>query len=141
MSRDYILDARSCVGNWALWWGPESKGYVCCLLDAGLYTLKAASSHRETDIPVHRSIARRMVSYHVRWEKLHEVGVGIYEAQRGKRPKVRLPENHRSAKLPDGYVVYTCPDCNGDGESRICNGKCMRCLSTGGLLVDPLEER
>ena len=84
----YILDARSCVGNCALWWGPDGKGYVCDLSKAGLYTLEDASSHRATDVPVHRSIAENRVVKHVRWEHLHQAGIEIYAAQRGDRPTV-----------------------------------------------------
>ncbi len=93
MSADYyILDARSCVGNCALWWRPNGKGYTCELSQAGLYTLEDASSHREIDIPVHRSIAENRVVKHVRWDALNDAGVGIYTAQHGHRPKVVEPE-------------------------------------------------
>jgi hypothetical protein len=88
----YILDARSCVGNCALWWRPEGKGYTCEVDRAGLYTLEQASSHRETDIPVHRSIVENRAIRHVRWEPLHEADIGIYQAQRGERPEVLAPE-------------------------------------------------
>jgi hypothetical protein len=94
VSKDYyILDARSCVGNCALWWGPDGKGYVCELDKAGLYTLEDANSHRATDIPVHRTIAEKRAVRHVRWEPLHSAGVGIYDAQSGKRPVVLPAES------------------------------------------------
>lgn len=92
MSKDYyILDARTCVGNCALWWGPNGSGYVCDLSKAGLYTLEDAKSHRETDIPIHRSIAENRVVKHVRWDAMPGE-TGIYAAQRGERPDVMPPE-------------------------------------------------
>lgn len=88
----YILDARSCVGNCALWWRPNGGGYTCELDDAGLYTLDDASSNSEHHIPIHRSIAERLAVRHVRWEPLHRAGVGISDAQRGVRPKILEPD-------------------------------------------------
>ena len=88
----YILDARSCVGNCALWWGPNGGGYTTELGEAGLYTLDDASSHSEHHIPVHRSIAENRQVRHVRWKALHSAGVGITQAQCGDRPKVLDPE-------------------------------------------------
>lgn len=66
----YILDARSCVGNCALWWGKDSRGYTCNLDEAGLYTLEEALSHRDTDVPVHKDIARARIVQHVLWDHL-----------------------------------------------------------------------
>jgi len=93
VSKDYyILDARSCVGNCALWWRPNAAGYTCELDDAGLYTLEDASSNSAHHIPVHRSIADKHAIRHVRWEPLRRAGVGISEAQRGIRPAVLGPD-------------------------------------------------
>jgi hypothetical protein len=78
----YILDARSCVGNCALWWGKDRKGYTCNLDDAGLYTLDQALSERPTDVPVHRDVARANVTTHVRWDRLADAGVGFREHSR-----------------------------------------------------------
>lgn len=76
MEKDhYILDKRSCVGNCALWWKPNGKGYTCNLDDAGLYTFKEASSHRETDIAVPMAMARNLVVSHVRWDSLRDAGL------------------------------------------------------------------
>lgn len=33
----YVLDARSVVGNCALWWRPKGQGYTCELDEAGVY--------------------------------------------------------------------------------------------------------
>jgi len=71
----YILDARSCVGNCALWWGKDRRGYCCNLDDAGLYTLEQALGERETDVPVHKDVARGLVVQHVRWDQLGRVVV------------------------------------------------------------------
>lgn len=78
----YILDARSCVGNCALWWRPGGKGYTCELDQAGLFTEEAAGAHRRTDVPVHKDVARRLVVSHVRWEHLRDNGVDISGANR-----------------------------------------------------------
>jgi hypothetical protein len=61
----YILDARTMVGNCALWWRPEGAGYTCNLDDAGRYTLAEAESHRETDVPVRCDVAERIAVRHV----------------------------------------------------------------------------
>ena len=66
----YILDIRSVVGNCALWWGPNGQGYTCNLDDAGLYTRAEAYSHRETDVPVPREMAERLVARHVRLDHI-----------------------------------------------------------------------
>lgn len=78
----YILDARSCVGNCALWWGKDRKGYTCNLNDAGLYTLEQAMSERPTDVPVHRDVANGAAVSHVRWDTLDMNGVGFRERNR-----------------------------------------------------------
>lgn len=63
------------VGNCALWWGKDRKGYTCNLDDAGLYTLKDALAERGSDIPVHKDIAEACVVRHVRWDHLAQNGV------------------------------------------------------------------
>ena len=85
MGRDYyILDARQCVGNCAVWWRPQGKGYTCELNKAGLFTKEEAESHRKTDLPVHKDIAEGLVRQHVRWDSLISHGVDIYGAQRSE---------------------------------------------------------
>ncbi len=86
----YILDARSCVGNCALWWGPNNSGYVCNLDEAGLYTLEDALSHRPTDVPVHRDVARGCVVSHVRWDHLRMAGV-TFSSNATEPPPVLVP--------------------------------------------------
>ena len=73
----YLLDTRQVVGNCALWWRPNGKGYTCQLTEAGLYTEEQAFSHRDTDVPVEREIAERLAISHVRTEALAEAGVPI----------------------------------------------------------------
>ena len=50
----YIQDTRSFVGNCPMWWGPEGRGYVTRLDEAGRYTEEEAirqNRARDTDIP------------------------------------------------------------------------------------------
>ena len=51
----YIQDSRGYVGNSVLWWGLESRGYVCDMRRAQKYTkqqmLEICLDGRETDIP------------------------------------------------------------------------------------------
>ena len=68
----YILDARACVGNCALFWCPNGNGYTCELHKAGLYTLEQAQAHRDTDIPVPMSVVRDLMVTHVRLDHLRE---------------------------------------------------------------------
>jgi len=48
----YILDRSTPVGDYALWWKPNGRGYTTNLDEAGLYPLEFASNQRPTDIPV-----------------------------------------------------------------------------------------
>jgi len=73
--RFYLLDSRSCVGNCALWWRPDGKGYTCELDQAGTFTLDEARSHRSTDVPVPVSVAQHSSVRHVRWDALRAAGV------------------------------------------------------------------
>lgn len=59
----YILDARSVVGNCALWWAPDGRGYVCDLRQAGKYPRGA---ERSTDIFIPCDVAEAAVVHHVR---------------------------------------------------------------------------
>lgn len=82
----YVLDVRSVVGNCACWWRPDGKGYTCDIDDAGLYTLAYAKGLRETDIPIHRDVAQRLVISHVRLDDLRQAGLlDAYEAARTKQ--------------------------------------------------------
>jgi len=62
----YVMDGRTVVGNCASWWCPDGKGYCCNLDDAGLYTADDVAGMRDTDIPVPREVAERLVVRHVR---------------------------------------------------------------------------
>ena len=68
----YILDIRSTEGNCALWWRPNSRGHTCDLDDAGLYTREFAEGYRETDVPVPRALAERLVVRHVPLDRLKQ---------------------------------------------------------------------
>jgi len=62
----YILDTRTVVGNCALFWRPNARGYCCDINEAGLYTRAEAESHRETDVAVPFELVRRLSSQHCR---------------------------------------------------------------------------
>jgi len=50
----YIQDTRQFVGNCPMWWGPNGRGYVTRLDEAGRYTEQEAIKQnrtRDTDIP------------------------------------------------------------------------------------------
>ena len=72
MSKYYIMDGRSVVGNCALWWCPNGQGYTCDLDKAGLYTYDEANSHRDTDIPVPATLAKSLVVNHVRRDHVRQ---------------------------------------------------------------------
>jgi len=66
----YLLDARTPVGNCALWWRPDGKGYTCNLSDAGLYAETDAYAHRDTDIPIPQAVAEQAVNLHVDYDAM-----------------------------------------------------------------------
>jgi hypothetical protein len=70
--RYYILDRRQVVGNCALWWCPDGKGYTCDLDAAGKYSWDEASSNRDTDVPVPCELAERLVVKHVRFDHVRQ---------------------------------------------------------------------
>lgn len=72
--RYYILDTRGCVGNCAMWWAPDRKGYTSELNKAGLYTAEQCRGLRETDIPILREIVERHAVRHVRLDRLRDAG-------------------------------------------------------------------
>lgn len=70
----YIRDTRQTVGNCALWWAKERKGYTTQLEEAGEYEeAEALSIERDSD-GLHRAIpcdvVRRAAVTHVRVERL-----------------------------------------------------------------------
>ena len=81
----YLLDCRSSVGNCALWWRPEGKGYTCELREAGLYTKKEAFGHRDTDIPIPQAIAEAHVAGHVRYSKMQAWAMDNLSEETGKK--------------------------------------------------------
>ena len=66
----YILDTRQIVGNCALWWAPDGKGYTCEIDKAGLYD--AGYANRNTDVEIPEEIAKSCTVSHVRVERLRE---------------------------------------------------------------------
>jgi hypothetical protein len=70
----YVLDARSVVGNCAMWWCPDGQGYTCDIAKAGLYTARRCAGMRETDIPVHRDVVAELTVKHVRLDHLRQAG-------------------------------------------------------------------
>jgi len=67
----YIRDIRSIVGNCALWWRPDSRGYTCDLDQAGLYTEKQARSicrNRDSDVAYREEDVERAAIRHVRFD-------------------------------------------------------------------------
>lgn len=71
--RYYIRDTRQVVGNCALWWCHDGKGYTTQLEEAGEYeeaeALKIQTS-RGTDQAVPVEVAKRASVTHVRVERL-----------------------------------------------------------------------
>lgn len=66
----YVQDARQVVGNCALWWCPQSKGYTCELREAGEYSGREVRSMRDTDVPWPVAAVREVAVQHVRSEGL-----------------------------------------------------------------------
>lgn len=85
----YVLDARTVVGNCAMWWCPDSQGYTCEIGKAGLYSKRDCAEMRETDIPVHRDVVARLTLQHVRLDHLRQAGVLDAFDRRSKASKRR----------------------------------------------------
>ena len=74
--RYYIQDTRQVVGNCALWWAKESKGYTCELQQAGLFFEEEAreiARNRDTDKAYPESVVRPLILHHVRASALREL--------------------------------------------------------------------
>lgn len=67
----YVQDARSFVDNCILWWGLNSRGYVCELDRAGIYKGSEAPSMRPTDVFWPTAIVLANTVTHVRSEGLY----------------------------------------------------------------------
>ena len=70
----YIRDARQVVGNCALWWAVDSKGYTTELNRAGKYTAQFCSDLRDTDIPLPVELVDSIAVTHVRLDTLRDKG-------------------------------------------------------------------
>ncbi len=70
----YVHDTRQggCVGNCALWWGKDRKGYTTQLEDAGLYTADEVRGMRETDVGWPKEFVESIAVRHVRVEPMRE---------------------------------------------------------------------
>jgi hypothetical protein len=67
----YIRDARQVVGNCALWWRPEGRGYTTEIREAGRFTHdEAFKGKRETDVPYQCEVVDKLVTMHVRLDHL-----------------------------------------------------------------------
>jgi len=71
----YILDSRSVVGNCAMFWCPDSKGYTCELQKAGLYSRAEAYDTSEHNIPIAQEDVEALVVKHVRLDTLRAEGL------------------------------------------------------------------
>jgi hypothetical protein len=71
----YILDTRSTCGDCAVWWAPDSAGYVVNLDDAGVYDQAFVDGlWRDTDIAVPADVATEIAGRHVHMERLRARG-------------------------------------------------------------------
>jgi len=100
----YILDTRSVVGNCAMWWAPEGRGYVCSLSDAGVYTREEAYGKRESDVPVPRALAEAFVVRHVRVDQLDDSmslrpGRDSFEARMNEASAWHRENNRRKIRV------------------------------------------
>ena len=87
MSKYFILDSRSIIGNEALWWRPDSQGYTTNLNEAGVYDESwVKKGLRSTDIPVPVEVARKLAHSSVNADKLAQAG---YRKPKEKRMPLR----------------------------------------------------
>jgi hypothetical protein len=70
----YVLDARTVVGNCAMWWCPNGQGYTCDITKAGLYTKERCASMRLSDVPIHRDVVTGLIVQHVKLDHLRQAG-------------------------------------------------------------------
>lgn len=66
----YYVQERGFVGDCALWWGKNRRGYVTDLSEAGLYTEEEVRQMRKTDVGWPQELVERCVVRHVRVETL-----------------------------------------------------------------------
>jgi hypothetical protein len=89
----YVLDARTVVGNCAMWWCPKGNGYTCEIDKAGLYTADDVAGMREADVPIHRDEVTKLVIQHVRLDHMRQAGLlDGYEKARADRERVEKLE-------------------------------------------------
>lgn len=86
-----LQDTRDVVGNSALWWAKDCKGYCCDLERAHWFTREDAIDHerrRSTDLAWPLAMARRATETHARVEQLsrlddeRRVVAGLQTAER-----------------------------------------------------------
>jgi len=64
----YLQDTRTHVGNSMMWWAKDSKGYVCDIRKAHVFTRKEAFEQykaRSTDRPWPKKYIDARVSHHI----------------------------------------------------------------------------
>jgi hypothetical protein len=84
----YVLDARTVVGNCAMWWCPQGQGYTCNIDEAGLYTAKDVEGMRETDVPIHRDEVQQLIVRHVRLDHMRQCGLlDEFEKRKAERER------------------------------------------------------
>ena len=67
----YIQDTRSTVGNCALWWRTEAKGYTCDIDAAGQFRgVYARGLDRATDVPWPAEAIEAGIVRHVRLDRV-----------------------------------------------------------------------
>jgi hypothetical protein len=84
----YIQDTRQVVGNCALWWAADGKGYTTQLEEAGVYEEAEANQigrGRDTDRPVPVDVAKRASVTHVRVERLDREMMDAQFTKRGPK--------------------------------------------------------
>lgn len=65
----YVQHTRTVVGNCAIWWGKENRGFVCDLNDAAEFSEKEAldiQGSRGTDLAIPVDVVRPIAHLHVR---------------------------------------------------------------------------
>lgn len=91
----YLIDTRTVVGNCAMFWRPEGKGYTCDVRDAGLFSREDVTLHRETDLPISRAMVELMLNTHVRLDLVRDkVDVRAYQDTRTRAARQRWLEQH-----------------------------------------------
>lgn len=74
----YLQDTRAVVGNCAVWWAKDCKGYTCNLDEAHVFTEEEASDQhrcRDSDVPRPKSDVDALALRHCRIEDVMDAEV------------------------------------------------------------------